>query len=687
MAKGRSASMLDRLLNLKLAGGPQISPDGARVAYTVRYPDWKEDRVVSQVWIAEVETRRRFQLTRGPEGAGGQQWSPDGTRLAFLCERKGAQDAPEGKGEKSKKVADRQVWLISPSGGEAVQVTRSETDVSGFRWAPDGRRLAFHAPAPEPKALKTRRDKYGDFEIVDEDITMSQLWVVDVRSGRAKQVFAEADRSVGGYDWCPDGKRLALELATDPRPKGAETQDVYLLDLEDGSVEPLVVQPGPNGNPKWSPDGAQIAFVSAMGREDFYYANRRIAVVPAGGGTPVSVTDAFDESPGLIDWGPEGIYFQALQGMASHLFRVRPDDGEIDRMTGPDGWLGFGFSFTDDFETAAFVVRDARHLEEIFVSPVDRFRPRKLTRMTDQVRRMRFGSREAIRWPSSDGTEIEGVLHTPPDFDPKRKHPLLVMIHGGPTGVSRPGLDLLNYVYPVELWLAKGAVILDPNYRGSAGYGEAFRSLNVRNLGVGDMWDVLSGVDYLIAQGFVDADRMGAMGWSQGGYISAFLTTHTDRFKAISVGAGISNWMTYYVNTDIPPFTRQYLKATPWDDAEIYAKTSPMTAIREAKTPTLIQHGENDRRVPIPNAYELRQGLEDQGVPVKMIVYKGFGHGISKPKALRAALQHNLEWFGRWIWGEEGEMQNEKCKMQNEKVQRRVDIPYTPGSLKSWHKW
>ena len=207
--------------------------------------------------------------------------------------------------------------------------------------------------------------------------------------------------------------------------------------------------------------------------------------------------------------------------------------------------------------------------------------------------------------------------------------------------------------YPIDIWLNKGALVLEPNYRGSAGYGETFRSLNVRNLGVGDAWDVISGIDHLVAQGLADNDKVGTMGWSQGGYISAFLTTHDSaRFKAVSVGAGISNWMTYYVNTDIHPFTRQYLKATPWDDPKIYADTSPMTYIKQAKAPTLIQHGELDQRVPIPNAYELYQGLQDQGVPAKLIVYKGFGHGLTKPKAHRAAMEHNLEWFGKYIWGE-----------------------------------
>jgi dipeptidyl aminopeptidase/acylaminoacyl peptidase len=240
-------------------------------------------------------------------------------------------------------------------------------------------------------------------------------------------------------------------------------------------------------------------------------------------------------------------------------------------------------------------------------------------------------------------------------FAAGRKYPLLVVIHGGPTGVSRPTPFVSTSTYPIDLWVAKGALVLEPNYRGSAGYGEQFRSLNVRNLGVGDAWDVISGIDSLIKSGMADENRVGAMGWSQGGYISAYLTTHDSaRFKAVSVGAGISDWMTYYVNTDIHPFTRQYLKATPWDDPEIYAKTSPITYIKGAKAPTLIQHGAADQRVPLPNAYELYQGLLDMGVPTKLIVYKGFegiGHGPSKPKSNRAVMQHNLEWFDQYIWG------------------------------------
>src|ERR1051326_8010204 len=273
--------------------------------------------------------------------------------------------------------------------------------------------------------------------------------------------------------------------------------------------------------------------------------------------------------------------------------------------------------------------------------------------MNAQVADWELGTNEVISWKSGDGTVIEGVLHKPANYDAARKYPLLVVIHGGPTGTSTPIMNPGDRTYPIQMFLSKGALVLEPNYRGSAGYGQNFRALNVRNLGVGDMWDVMSGVDSLIACGIVDPDKLGCMGWSQGGYISAFLTTHTNRFKAISVGAGISNWVTYYVSTDITPFTRQYLGGTPWDDPEIYAKTSPMTTIKQAKTPTLIQQGSQDKRVPVPDSFELYRGLQDQKVESRLLLYTGFGHGITKPRSNRAVLQANFDWFSHYVWGDE----------------------------------
>ncbi len=306
-------------------------------------------------------------------------------------------------------------------------------------------------------------------------------------------------------------------------------------------------------------------------------------------------------------------------------------------------------------DTVVFSKTTATMFGEVVVTALDGTGERALTEFGKQVAAWPQPAREVVQWKSQDGATIEGVLHKPADFVAGRRYPLLVVIHGGPTGVSRPTPFTSASIYPIDLWLNKGALVLEPNYRGSAGYGEAFRALNVRNLGIGDAWDVLSGIDALVQRGLVDDARVGVMGWSQGGYISAFLSTHDSaKFKAISVGAGISDWMTYYVSTDITPFTPQYLKATPWDDPEIYKKTSPITYIKGAKTPTLIQHGATtDQRVPPPDAFELYRGLLDQHVPTKLIVYRGFegvGHGPSKPKSSRAVMQHNLEWFDQYFF-------------------------------------
>jgi len=675
---------LEEGLSLRSIGSPKISPDGRFVAYQVQQADWKENEFVRQLWLVNVETGKSIQLTRGKKSAGGADWSPDGRWLAFVTERESSAIEPtppaekkeekkEGKEDKKEeepgKPAGTQIWLISPEGGEAWQLTKSESDVSEFRWSKDSKFIAFSANAPESKASKDRKEKYSDYEVFEKDYRQNQLWSVDVTEAEknylpatAKRLLTDLSLNVTGFAWSPDSTRIAFSATASPLLAFFGNQDIYLLELtKNNSVQKIVALAGPDSDPIFSPDGKQLAFQTALAQQYFYYANGHIGVVdlatvlskPAT--TPADVRDAtakFDEDPYLIDWGPDGIYFAAEQKTNAHLFRANPQTGGIQRITSPDILLVEGSSFTTDFKTVAFTSEDATHMGELYVSRVSLFAPKKLTDMTAQVKDWTLGTVEVISWKSQDGAVIEGILHKPPDYDPSRKYPLLVKIHGGPTGTSEPTLSPATYAYPVQQFLAKGALLLEPNYRGSAGYGAAFRALNVRNLGVGDMWDVMSGVDYLIAKGMVDPSRMGAMGWSEGGYISSFLTTHTDRFKAISEGAGISDWMTYYVNTDITPFTRQYLHATPWDDPEIYAKTSPITTIKQAKTPTLIQQGANDKRVPVPDSYELYRGLQDQGVESRMVLYTGFGHGVNKPKSMRALLQSNLDWFNHYIWNE-----------------------------------
>jgi dipeptidyl aminopeptidase/acylaminoacyl peptidase len=678
---------LDESLSLKSVNSPMISPDGRFIAYRMNETNWKDNEFTSQLWLVNLATGANFQLTRGKHGPGAAEWSPDGEWLAFVAERESsaieplAEEKKEEKKEKDAKKEDgkdadagggkpatHQIWLISPEGGEAWQLTKSSTDVSDFEWSKDSKSIAFGANPAETKASKDRKEKYSDYDVFEKDYEQNQLWLVDVAAAlknflpvEVKQLTSDLSLNVSSFAWSPDSTRIAFCATKNPLLAFGGDEDIYLLDLTNNAVKKIVALPGPDGSPMFSPDGKQLAFSTALAQPYFFYANSHIAVVDVDAvlaktaSTPADVRDLtakFDEDPRAIDWGPDGIYFAALQRTNVHAFRLDPQSAEIRRITAPDTFFIGGVSFTKDFKTIAFTEADGAHLSELYVSPVAAFSPRKLTDMTAQVKDWNLGTSEVISWKSKDGAEIEGILHKPADYDASKKYPLLVMIHGGPTGISQPLLAAGVYAYPVSIFLSKGALVLEPNYRGSAGYGAAFRALNVRNLGVGDMWDVMSGADSLIAKGIADPNRLGSMGWSEGGYISAFLTTHTDRFKAISVGAGISDWMTYYVNTDITPFTRQYLHATPWDDPEVYAKTSPITTIKQAKTPTLIQQGSNDKRVPVPDSYELYRGLQDEGVASRLIFYTGFGHGVNKPKSRRALLQSNLDWFNHYIWGE-----------------------------------
>jgi dipeptidyl aminopeptidase/acylaminoacyl peptidase len=686
------------VIGLRGAGSPAISPDGRAVAFTVRSAEWQENRFDTEIWLAR-QGEEPFQLTRTEKGSStGPRWSPDGRWIAFTADR----------GDRS------QVYLVRAAGGEARKLTSWKEGVGAFRWSPDGRRIAFTAQEAEDEAARKRRERYGDFAVEDAEFRQSHLWLVDVApdalpggdacparpdtaragsapAGDARPDSATADTAradtaraasrggtarggpgcsaipeprrltggreftVSGFAWAPDGTRIAYERRSDPGINATNSADVWIVPVAGGEGRALVSGPGYEGSPVWSPDSRWVLFSTSAGdTASNFYTNGQLARVPAAGGTPQRLAADLDEQLGSVAWTPAGIYLLAWNGTRRSLYAVDGRTGRTRRISrAPE--VVTAVDFSADGRTLALAGQTPSTLPEIYRTPLSSYRPVAVTDMSRQIRSWGLGTAETVSWTSTDGARVEGVLHRPPGFDPSRKYPLMVVIHGGPTSIDYPQ-PVTGYVYPVLQWLAKGALVLRPNYRGSAGYGERFRALNVRNLGVGDAWDVLSGVDHLVKQGIVDTTRMASMGWSQGGYISAFLTTTSTRFKAVSVGAGISNWMTYYVNTDIHPFTRQYLKATPWDDPEIYARTSPITYVKQARTPTLIQHGERDQRVPIANAYELFQGLQDQGVDTRLVVYRGFGHGIDRPKEQLAATWHNWQWFGKHLWGEDVEL-------------------------------
>lgn len=671
-AQKNSSISFEKWISLKGVFSPLISPDGKTIVYTVGSTDWSNNNYDSELWMMR-EDLAPLQLTRTVKGSSfAARFSPDSRFVSFLADR----------GDKT------QLYIISVYGGEALQVTKDEDGINNYEWNPEGSRIAYTKSEPDSKKDKSQKERFGAFGIEGEEYKQTHLWLLNfhydsivlagqlpcypakkdsTKTDSAKKIpgqdcislpvgkkLTDGNFTVNGFAWRPDGKQIIFNRQKDPLILSGISSDIMLIDVATKKLDSLVTNPTGDFFSRWHPEGHSFVYSSALTDSiSNFYKNNRLFIYDFATRASREIAQDIDENKYAGDWNKSGLFVFALQKTKQRLFSVDPKTGKSKAIDLGIDLVG-GISFSTKTDLIAVSGRNFSDLNEIYSGRLNQSL-KKITNSTEQIANWNTPVNEIISWKSTDGAQIEGVLLKPKNYDSKKKYPLLVVIHGGPTGIDLPE-PTPTYVYPVMQWVEKGALVLRVNYRGSAGYGEKFRSLNVRNLGVGDMWDVVSGVEHLNKNGMIDTSRMGVMGWSQGGYISAFLTTNTNIFKAVSVGAGISNWVTYYVNTDITPFTRQYLKATPWDDMDIYLKTSPMTNINKARTPTLIQHGEFDKRVPIPNAYELYRGLQDRGVQSKLIVYKGFGHGINKPKERLAAVWHNWQWFNKFVFGVDEEI-------------------------------
>jgi dipeptidyl aminopeptidase/acylaminoacyl peptidase len=706
----RHQATLRDMLALEVPTNVRISPDGTKVAFTVETTNWKDNHYESHCYVYDDLKSVTGQVTR--YGSVDQmEWMDDET-LALLRSdgEKGQVWLFEGGAGEGWQVTEHKTsveWFHPFAGGVIFMARQPDKDEKKARadqygkythfeqeeataavyfvgideWRKyqkqlqavteeDGKRLI--APILELSKLFTEPIAIKEVIVSPrDDVLYLNCWaredLVYLRETRVFQIRLDAKSALAKYLKVEKAKQAKKQDSSAAQEEKDKKEDVSYL----GKLSELKL-----------PKGARVVAVSPDGsglligyqerdrmfytREDLWVAKARVierAKDPKSClRAMVNLTAGFDREMMAVYWTEAGIFSDYVD--STHVCLARLD--EHGTVTPLDlgafesvGVFGFGHFHASRSGHVAVSGTNAKSFAEVyFATPAKKnkkWKVRQLTHFGKQIEGWDLGTVETITWQSRDGAMIEGVLRKPSNFDPSKKYPLVLVVHGGPTWFAADYLltgEDVRY-YPALQFNLKDVLVLKPNYRGSVGRGQAFVELNVNNLGVGDLWDVESAVDHLVELGWVDPEKVGCMGWSQGGYISAFVGLHSEKFKAVSVGAGISDWYTYHISNDIPDFTRDYLSGSPFRDRSLYEKTAPISNLAKAKTPMLIQHGSDDRRVPLSNAMELYRGLKEMGVAVELFIFPGMGHPITKPRENYAVMYQNLNWFSHYLLGED----------------------------------
>ena len=619
------------LMKVASVGNPRISPDGSRVAYTVtetRMEKDKEWKNVTHVWVVAAVGGKPQQYTRGDKSSTAPEWSPDGTMLAFLSDRE--------------KDGERQVWMIGADGGEAWAVTAHKGGVSGFRFAPDGKQLLLSATDQPPKDEEDRKKVKDDTIVMDRDIKMTHLWLWNVDKKDEKRL-TEGNFTVSDPQWSPDGTHITYTTRPTPKADDGSFSDVWIMTIAGGNKKRLEELAGSSDTARWSPDGKWIAYTGSPDNgggvsTSFLY------LIAANGGTPKQLTPKFDLSVGTPVWTRDGkaIYFSTNVLEAIEVYKCDVASGEVKQVTHLGGLTGIT-EISRDGKTIVGTTSSAQWPTELYSTRGDV--SRNITYHNAWIKDYALAETEIVKWKSKDGTEVEGLLTKPVGYEAGKKVPFLLNPHGGPTGAS-----LNNFNGTAQVLAANGFGVLQPNFRGSTGKGLSFAQANKNTWGKGDYEDCMTGVDAMIARAVADPDRLGAFGWSYGGYMTFWILTQTDRFKAVSPGAGLSNIYSMYSQNDIQRYLRWfYSDKAPWDAQELYWDRSPMKYIRNVKTPTMIMHGQVDTRVPIAQAQEFYMALKEMKVPVEFVVYPRENHGFTEPRHQMDRVRRYVKFFAKYL--------------------------------------
>ena len=623
-------------LRVARVSSPRISPDGSRVGYLVAENQTEKEQAwkfVTQIWVVPTTgpASAARQFTRGEKSVSNLAWSPDGKMLTFTM------DAGEEKDAKP------QVWFMYVDGGEPWQVTKHKSGVRGFQISPDGKTLLLTAtPAPSEEEEKRTKQK-EDAVVVDHDFKMAQLWTWNIATSEEKQI-SKGDFTVSDARWSPDGAHVTFTTNPTPRLDDTALQTAWVMDVASGAQRKPAQTSDTTHTARWSPDGKWIAYLGSAGLLIY---KENLFVVEASGGTPKKLSSSFELNAGEPIWSRDGknIYFSSDDHEALRIFTADVAAGTIRPLTGTGAVVSVA-GISANGQTAVGTWSDPTHPDEVFRSDLSFGSLERITNQNAWLSDYALGASEVVLWKSSkDGMEIDGIVTKPVDFDGTHKVPFLLNPHGGPTGAS-----LLSFNPTEQIMAANGYMVLQPNFRGSSGRGEKFATANQNDWGNGDYKDDMSGVQAMVDKGWADPDRLGAFGWSYGGYMTMWIDTQTDKFKAISPGAGLPDLYSMYSQTDIHRYMTMFMgMKAPWDNFQEYWDHSPMKFVGNVKTPTMILHGQADTRVPIPQAEEFYRALYEKHVPVEYVTYPRENHGFVEPRHIQDRWQRYLVFFGKYL--------------------------------------
>ncbi len=625
---------------VKTFGAPRVSPDGKRVAYTVIHETMSADKseYVTQIYLASTDGKDSFQVTYGEKSSTNPKWSPDGMSLAFTSNRKDNRN---------------QLYLLRLNGGEAEPLTDVKSAVADFNWSPDGKQIAFLMTDAKTEEEEKNDKGRNDFRFVDENLKMARLYVIslakDVGGKREPRELTSENYNVSDFDWSPDGQRIVFSHVKTSSANDWTTSDVSFVETATGKTSVLTKSSSAETSPVYSPDGKFIA-ITVSDNPPRWAQDNTINIYAIADGKMEPLAASFDGQPALIGWSADSkrIFFSEAKGTVTRIYALDTTTNKITEINKTNEVLT-AVSLNSAGTMLGFVAQTVDRAPEAFISSVENYVPTQISRANADMKMPQIAKTEVIKWKSTDGREIEGLLTYPVNYQKGQKVPLILNVHGGPAGVFQQSFIGGRGVYPLATFAARGYAILRANPRGSSGYGTEFRRANIKDWGGMDYQDLMSGVDKVIEMGIADKEKLGVMGWSYGGFMTSWIVTQTKRFKVASAGAPVTNLMSFNGTADIPAFVPDYFGGQQWEVPEMYVKHSAMFNIKGVSTPTMIQQGDADVRVPISQGYEFYNALKAQGVPTRMIVLPRQPHGPNEPKMQIAAMQSNLDWFNKYL--------------------------------------